>query len=46
MAILEEPTQTTQPLRNYIGGQWVESAGRLIDVVNPATQKVVNKVPI
>jgi len=46
MATLEEPLKSTQPLKNYIGGEWVESQGRLVDVVNPATQKVIGRVPI
>ena len=45
MAILEEPIKEVLMLRNYIGGEWVESKGELIDVVNPATQKVIAKVP-
>ncbi|RLI46113.1 methylmalonate-semialdehyde dehydrogenase (CoA acylating) [Candidatus Bathyarchaeota archaeon] len=33
-------------VKNYIGGEWVESKGELIDVVNPATCKTIAKVPI
>lgn len=46
MAILEEPIKEVLILRNYIGGEWVESKGEMKDVVNPATQKVIAKVPI
>jgi len=46
MAILEEPIKEVLILRNYIGGEWVESRGEMKDVVNPATQKVIAKVPI
>ncbi|RLI13369.1 MAG: methylmalonate-semialdehyde dehydrogenase (CoA acylating) [Candidatus Hecatellales archaeon] len=33
-------------IKNYIDGEWVESEGELVDVINPATQKVIAKVPI
>ncbi|MCS7387225.1 MAG: CoA-acylating methylmalonate-semialdehyde dehydrogenase [archaeon GB-1867-005] len=46
MAILEEPIKEVLILKNYIGGEWVESKGEMKDVVNPATQKVIAKVPI
>jgi len=46
MAILEEPIKEIIQLKNYIGGKWVESKGEVIDVVNPATCKVIAKVPI
>lgn len=46
MAILEEPIKEVLTLKNYVGGEWVESEGELIDVVNPATCKVIAKVPI
>lgn len=46
MALLEEPLKSVQTLKNYIGGEWVESQGRIIDIVNPATQKVIGKVPV
>jgi aldehyde dehydrogenase (NAD+) len=32
--------------RNYIGGNWAPSAGDAgIDVVNPATEEVIDRVP-
>jgi len=46
MAILEEPIKEVLTLKNYIGGEWAESEGEIIDVVNPATCKVIAKVPI
>jgi len=46
MAILEEPIKGTPLVKNYIGGEWVESKGEIIDVVNPATGEVIGKVPI
>ncbi len=46
MTILEEPIKESLTLKNYIGGEWVESEGELVDVVNPATLKTLAKVPI
>jgi len=46
MAILEEPIKEVLTIKNYIGGEWVESEGETVDVVNPATCKVIAKVPI
>jgi acyl-CoA reductase-like NAD-dependent aldehyde dehydrogenase len=32
--------------KNYIGGKWVESKGtQHFDIINPATQELVAKVP-
>ncbi len=46
MALLEEPIKEVKVLKNYIGGEWVESKGEIVDVVNPATMKTIAKVPI
>jgi malonate-semialdehyde dehydrogenase (acetylating)/methylmalonate-semialdehyde dehydrogenase len=46
MVILEEPIKTTLNIKNYVGGEWTESKGEITDVVNPATCKVIAKVPI
>ncbi|MEW6275899.1 MAG: CoA-acylating methylmalonate-semialdehyde dehydrogenase [Bacillota bacterium] len=46
MSILEEPIKEVQIVKNYINGEWVESTGEIRDVVNPATCKVIGKVPI
>lgn len=40
-------TQTVQTLKNYIGGQWVESSsGQIEEVPNPATGEVIARVPL
>ena len=46
MALLEEPIKEVKTLKNFIGGEWVESKGEIIDVVNPATGKTMARVPI
>jgi len=46
MAILEEPIKEVLTLKNFIDGEWVESKGEIRDVVNPATDKTIAKVPI
>ncbi|MFH0786907.1 MAG: CoA-acylating methylmalonate-semialdehyde dehydrogenase [Pseudomonadota bacterium] len=46
MAILEEPIKGTPMVKNYINGEWVESKGEIIDVVNPVTNQVIGKVGI
>jgi acyl-CoA reductase-like NAD-dependent aldehyde dehydrogenase len=45
MAILEEPIKGIKEVRNYINGEWVDSKGKIVDVVNPATGKVIGKCP-
>lgn len=36
-----------ETLKNYIGGEWVESKGdKTLDVINPATLEVLAKVPL
>ena len=46
MALLEEPIKEVRTLKNYIDGEWVESEGEIIDVVNPATCQTIAKVPV
>lgn len=46
MALLDEPIKEVRTLRNFIGGEWVESQGEVVDVVNPATCKTIARVPI
>ena len=46
MALLEEPVKETIEIRNYINGEWVKSSGPKRDVINPATGKIIAKVPI
>ena len=46
MVILEEPIKEIRTLKNYINGEWVEAKSNVYrDVVNPATMKVIGKVP-
>lgn len=35
-----------QALKNYIAGQWVESAGALKDVYNPSNGELIGQVPL
>ena len=47
MAILEEPIKEVLKLKNYIDGDWIESeSDQIVDIVNPATQKIIAKVPM
>ncbi len=46
MAFLEEPIKELKTIKNYIGGEWVESKGEIVDVVNPANCKTIARVPI
>ena len=46
MAFLEEPIKGVKIVKNYINGEWVESKGNIVDVVNPANLKTIGKVPI
>jgi len=46
MAMLEEPIKGIKQVKNYINGEWVESKGQILDVVNPATYKTIAKVPV
>jgi malonate-semialdehyde dehydrogenase (acetylating) / methylmalonate-semialdehyde dehydrogenase len=46
MAVLEEPIKGVPTAMNYIDGEWVESKGEVIDVVNPATYETIGKVGI
>jgi aldehyde dehydrogenase (NAD+) len=43
---LEQATAIETELRHYIGGAWAEPAGDgTVDVVNPATEDVITRVP-
>jgi len=44
MAILEEPIKGVPMIKNYIDGEWVESKGEIIDVINPAKNETIAKV--
>ncbi len=46
MVILDEPIKDPLMLRNYSGGEWLESKGQNTDVVNPATGKLIARVPV
>jgi len=46
MVLLEEPIKEVLTIKNYIGGEWVESKGEIADVINPATCKVIARVPL
>jgi len=47
MAILEEPIKEVLELKNYINGEWVESKSEeRWDVINPATRKLLARVPM
>jgi len=47
MMLLEEPIKEVLKLKNYINGEWVDSKStQVLDVINPATQKTMAKVPM
>jgi malonate-semialdehyde dehydrogenase (acetylating)/methylmalonate-semialdehyde dehydrogenase len=46
MALLEEPIKEIKTIGNYINGEWVESKGEIVDVVNPATCQTISRVSI
>ena len=47
MAIIEEPIKEVLHLKNYINGEWVSSeSGEVQDIINPATRKVIAKMPV
>ena len=46
MALLEEPIKEVKTIKNFIAGEWGESKGEIVDVVNPATGKTIARVPI
>ncbi|MGG5738109.1 MULTISPECIES: CoA-acylating methylmalonate-semialdehyde dehydrogenase [Bacillus cereus group] len=40
-------TKNVQTLKNYIGGQWIESTSKQVeDVPNPATGEIIARVPL
>ena len=41
MAILDEPITGVPLIKNFINGDWVESKGEIVDVVNPASCKTI-----
>ncbi len=44
MAILEEPIRGVPIIKNFIDGEWVESKGEIMDVVNPVKDEIIAKV--
>jgi malonate-semialdehyde dehydrogenase (acetylating) / methylmalonate-semialdehyde dehydrogenase len=43
----QQTTSAVGVLKNYVGGDWVSPAGdRLLDVLNPATQEPLARVPL
>jgi len=46
MPLLDEPIKGLPLVKNFINGEWVESKGEIKDVVNPAKDEVIAKVPI
>jgi malonate-semialdehyde dehydrogenase (acetylating) / methylmalonate-semialdehyde dehydrogenase len=46
MAVLQEPIREPRLVRNFVNGEWVESKGTLRDVINPATGRLIGRVPI
>jgi len=46
MAVLEEPIKEVLNIKNFIDGEWAESEGQIKDIANPATGKVIARVPI
>ncbi len=46
MAVLEEPIKGVPLIKNYIGGEWLEPKGEIIDVVNPAKCETIARVGI
>ncbi|MFX1318149.1 MAG: aldehyde dehydrogenase family protein, partial [Promethearchaeota archaeon] len=46
MTHLPEPIKEVMNLKNYVDGTWIDSQGETRDVINPATCKVIARVPI
>jgi len=44
MAILEEPIKGIPMIKNYVDGEWVESQGEILDVVNPVKNETIAQV--
>jgi malonate-semialdehyde dehydrogenase (acetylating)/methylmalonate-semialdehyde dehydrogenase len=45
--VLEEPIKEVIQLKNYINGEWLESkSNQILDVINPANQRLLAKVPM
>ncbi len=46
MALLDDAIKEVVLVRNYIGGEWIDSKGPLQEVVNPVTGQLLARVPI
>jgi malonate-semialdehyde dehydrogenase (acetylating)/methylmalonate-semialdehyde dehydrogenase len=47
MDVLDEPIKEVLHLRDYIGGEWIESNSTEIqNIINPATQQIIATVPM
>ena len=46
MTVLTEPIRQVMDVKNFVGNEWIESKGEVVDVVNPATLKTIARVPI
>jgi len=46
MAVLEEAVKEILLVKNYVGGEWVDSRGETRDVINPANGKKIAEVPL
>jgi len=47
MVLLDEPIKERVVCKDYINGEFVESkSDKWLDVVNPATQKIIGRVPV
>ena len=46
MTVLTEPIRQVLEIKNFVGNEWVGSKGEVVDVVNPATLKVIARAPI
>lgn len=44
--MLEEPIKDIQVVKNFINGEWVESRGQSLEVVNPANCRTIGQVPL
>lgn len=46
MALLEEPIKGKPLVKNYVDGEWVESKGETVEVVNPLNNECIGHVGI
>ncbi|HUP65163.1 MAG TPA: CoA-acylating methylmalonate-semialdehyde dehydrogenase [Thermoanaerobaculia bacterium] len=47
MSVIERPASTKYPpVRNFIGGEFVEPESELLEITNPASGEVISQVPL